>query len=52
MIIHRYGATFDALNLYELKVQWNSKPMASFELKAQLPVAAFELDLPLQPHLA
>ena len=41
-----YGATFDALNLYELNVLWNSKPTASFELKTQLPVASFDSIFP------
>jgi hypothetical protein len=44
-----YGATFDALNIFELKVLWNSKPTASFELKAQLPVAAFDSIFPCAP---
>ena len=41
-----YGATFDALNIFELKVQWNSKPTASFRLAAQLPVASFDSIFP------
>jgi len=44
-----YGATFDALNVWELKVLWNSKPVASLTLKAQLPVAAFDSNFPCGP---
>jgi hypothetical protein len=44
-----YGATFDALNIFELKVLWNSKPTASFSLAAQLPVAAFDSIFPCGP---
>ncbi len=41
-----YGAPFDALNVFELNVQWNSKPVASFGLAAQLPVNAFDSAFP------
>jgi hypothetical protein len=34
-----YGAAFDALNIFELTVQWNSRPTASLILAAQLPVS-------------
>ena len=44
-----YGATFDALNIWELKVLWNSKPQASLELAAQLPVAEFDSNFPCGP---
>lgn len=44
-----YGAPFDALNIYELKVQWNSRPTASFEFAAQLPVAEFDSVFPCGP---
>ena len=44
-----YGATFDALNVWDLKVLWNSKPVASLTLKAQLPVAAFDSNFPCGP---
>jgi hypothetical protein len=44
-----YGATFDALNVFELSVLWNSKPEASFTLAAQLPVAAFDSVFPCAP---
>ncbi len=44
-----YGATFDALNIWELNVLWNSKPVASLTLAAQLPVAAFDSVFPCAP---
>ena len=44
-----YGATFDALNVWELTVLWNSKPEASLVLAAQLPVAAFDSVFPCAP---
>ena len=44
-----YGATFDAANIFELKVQWNSKPTASLVLAAQLPVASFDSIFPCAP---
>ena len=44
-----YGATSDALNIWELAVQWNSKPVASLKLAAQLPVAAFDSVFPCAP---
>jgi hypothetical protein len=37
-----YGATFDALNIWDLRVTWRSTPTASLVLSAQLPVAAFD----------
>lgn len=37
-----YGATADAINIWELSVLWNSKPVASLSLAAQLPVAEFD----------
>ncbi len=46
---HPYGGTFDALNIYELSVLWNSKPNASFSLVAQLPVASFDSIFPCAP---
>ncbi len=42
-----YGATFDALNIWEFDVKWHSTPTASINLKAQLPVAGVRLDFPL-----
>jgi len=44
-----YGGTFDALNIFELKVLWNSKATASLTLAAQLPVAAFDSIFPCAP---
>ena len=44
-----YGATFDALNIFELNVQWNSKPTASFKLATWLPVAEFDSNFPCGP---
>lgn len=41
-----YGATFDALNIWDLSVKWRSTPTASLTLKTQLPVAAFDSDFP------
>jgi hypothetical protein len=41
-----YGATFDALNIWEFDVKWRSTPVASIVLKAQLPVAAFDSIFP------
>jgi hypothetical protein len=37
-----YGATFDALNIWEFDVQWLTTPTASIALKTQLPVASFD----------
>jgi len=44
-----YGATFDALNIFELSVKWNATPEASLTLAAQLPVAAFDSVFPCGP---
>ena len=44
-----YGATFDALNIWELSVKWRSTPVASLTLKTQLPVAAFDSIFPCAP---
>src|SRR6266478_2009396 len=46
-----YGATFDALNIWELDVHWNSKTpaTASLELATQLPTAAFDSIFPCAP---
>jgi hypothetical protein len=41
-----YGATFDALNVWELTVHWQSTPTASLALNAQLPVAGFDSIFP------
>jgi hypothetical protein len=37
-----YGATFDALNIWELRVQWNATATASLTGPTQLPVAPFD----------
>ena len=44
-----YGATFDALNIWEFDVKWRSRPTASIALKAQLPVAEFDSIYPCAP---
>ena len=44
-----YGATFDALNIWELSVKWKSTPTASINLKAQLSVAPFDSIFPCAP---
>jgi len=41
-----YGATFDALNIWELTVKWRSTPIASLTLATQLPVASFDSIFP------
>ena len=41
-----YGAAFDALNIFEMNVLWNSKPSASFRFAGQLPVASFDSVFP------
>jgi hypothetical protein len=44
-----YGATFDAINIFDLLVKWRSTPIASLTLNAQLPVAAFDSLFPCAP---
>ena len=44
-----YGAPSDALNIWELSVQWKATPVASINLVAQLPVAAFDSIFPCAP---
>ncbi|GAA6525578.1 hypothetical protein [Intrasporangium sp. DVR] len=46
-----YGATFDALNVWDLKVKWNSRTpsTASLRLATQLPVAEFDSAFPCAP---
>jgi hypothetical protein len=41
-----YGATFDALNIWDLRVQWNAVPTASLTGPTQLPVAPFDSVFP------
>lgn len=47
-----YGATFDAINIWDLSVQWNSKPTASLTGPTQLPVAPFDSVFPCAPTSA
>ena len=44
-----YGATFDALNIWDLAVKWRSTPTASLVLNTQLPTAAFDSTFPCAP---
>jgi hypothetical protein len=46
-----YGATFDAVNVFELQVLWRSRPFASFKLRAQLPVAPFDSVFPCAAYM-
>ncbi|HEX2712366.1 MAG TPA: hypothetical protein VHM88_09115 [Candidatus Acidoferrales bacterium] len=41
-----YNAPFDALNIYELTVDWQNLPAASLNLVTQLPVAEFNSTFP------
>src|SRR5438477_5463098 len=44
-----YGATFDALNIWDLLVKWRSTPIATLVLNTQLPTAAFDSIFPCAP---
>lgn len=44
-----YGATFDALNIWELSVKWSAHPTASLSLATQLPTAPFDSIYPCRP---
>jgi len=44
-----YGATFDALNIFELSIDWKNVKNASLDLKAQLHVASFDSIFPCMP---
>jgi len=44
-----YGATFDALNIFDLNVKWKSTQVASLTLKTQLPTAPFDSIFPCAP---
>jgi hypothetical protein len=44
-----YGATFDALNVWDLSAKWRSTPLASLQAPIQLPVAAFDSIFPCAP---
>lgn len=44
-----YGGTIDALNIWELSIHWNSKPLASLKFATQLATAAFDSIFPCSP---
>src|SRR5437660_6442908 len=44
-----YGATFDALNIWDLTVKWRSTPIATLTLNTQLPTASFNSIFPCGP---
>jgi len=44
-----YGASSDALNVWDLLVKWRSTPTASLTFAAQLPVASFDSIFPCAP---
>jgi len=44
-----YGGTFDALNVWDLRIKWNANPQASLVLAAQLPTAPFDSVFPCAP---
>jgi hypothetical protein len=44
-----YGATADAVNIWDFRVKWHSTPTASLELNAQLAVDAFDSIFPCAP---
>src|SRR6266542_2472975 len=44
-----YGATFDALNIWDLTVKWRSTPIATLMLNTQLPTAPFDSIFPCAP---
>jgi len=44
-----YGATFDALNIWDLNVKWRSTPIATLALNSQKPTAAFDSIFPCAP---
>src|SRR6266513_1507920 len=44
-----YGATFDALNIWDLAIKWRSTPTASLTLNTQLPTAPFDSIFPCAP---
>jgi len=44
-----YGATFDALNIFDLSVKWRSTVIASLDLNTQIPTAAFDSIFPCAP---
>jgi hypothetical protein len=44
-----YGATFDALNIWDLTVKWRSTPIATLALNTQLSTALFDSIFPCAP---
>jgi hypothetical protein len=44
-----YGATFDALNIWDLSVKWKATAEASLTLATQLPTAPFDSIFPCAP---
>jgi hypothetical protein len=44
-----YGATSDAVNMWDLAVKWRNRPTASLTYAAQLPVAPFDSNFPCGP---
>jgi hypothetical protein len=44
-----YGATFDAINIWDLFVKWRSTPIATLSLNTQLPTTAFDSIFPCAP---
>jgi hypothetical protein len=44
-----YGATFDALNIWDLFIKWRSTPIASLALNTQLHTASFDSIFPCSP---
>ena len=44
-----YGGTFDAINIWDLRVHWNAAASASLTLNTQLPVASFDSIFPCAP---
>jgi hypothetical protein len=44
-----YGATFDAVNIWDFDVKWHSTPTASLVLNTQLPTAPFDSIFPCAP---
>src|SRR5256885_12273039 len=44
-----YGATFDALNIWDLNVKWRSTPPPSPTLDSQLPTGPFDSLFPCAP---
>jgi hypothetical protein len=41
-----YGATFDALNIWDLSIQWKTNPKASLVFRGSFPVAPFDSIFP------